>query len=151
MKPRTMSGAACVELTVALAACTSANGSASPAAGEPGCRHGRVVTAGLFNVLESVLLAEIYGRALAPNNFPVRILPNTGTREPADPALMNGLLPLVPQYAGSALELISPARLTTGSLRSLDAQVVLDGRRPRSMAEAWSRGQGLMQAGGVVR
>jgi glycine betaine/choline ABC-type transport system substrate-binding protein len=36
------------------------------------------------------------------------------------------------------------ARLTTGSLRSLNAQAVLDGRRPRSAAEAWLRAQGLM-------
>ncbi len=42
------------------------------------------------------------------------------------------------------------ARLTTGSLRSLNAQAVLDGRRPRSAAEAWLRAQGLMQTGGVV-
>ncbi len=36
------------------------------------------------------------------------------------------------------------ATLTTGSLRSLNAQAVLDGRRPRSAAEAWLRAQGLM-------
>ena len=43
------------------------------------------------------------------------------------------------------------ARLTTGSLRSLDAQVVLDGRRPRSVAEGWLRAHGLLQAGGVAQ
>jgi hypothetical protein len=39
------------------------------------------------------------------------------------------------------------ARLATGSLRSFGGLVVLDGRRGRSVAEAWPRGQGLMQAG----
>ena len=37
---------------------------------------------------ESVLLAEIYGQALAAARFPVRVLPNLGPRELVDPALM---------------------------------------------------------------
>jgi len=253
-----------------------------------------VISVGSFDFPESVLLAEIYGQALAARGYPVRILPNLGPRELVDPALMKGPLQLVPEYAGSALEfatlgrlsataaaqntnaivvtaataaryglrsitdlarvaprlvfggppecperayclqglrrayglhfkafialdaggpltlqalragdigvallfttdpnisarhlvvladdralqpaenitpvvrrdVVAPygtrmltlinavsARLTTGSLRSLEAQVVLDGRRPRSVAEAWLRAQVLIQTGGVV-
>jgi len=69
-----------------------------------------VLSVGSFNFPESVLLAEIYGQALAAAKFPVRILPNLGPREVVDPALMDGQLQLVPEYAGSALEFFSLGR-----------------------------------------
>jgi osmoprotectant transport system substrate-binding protein len=75
-------------------------------------RPGRVIAVGSFDFPESVLLAEIYGQALAAGKFPVRILPNLGSREVVDPALMDGLLQLVPEYAGSALEFVSPGHLS---------------------------------------
>jgi osmoprotectant transport system substrate-binding protein len=112
MKPRPMFGAACIVLTVALSACTSSGGHVVSAGGEPAGRHGVAITVGSFNFPESVLLAEIYGQALAANNFPVRILPNLGPRELVDPALMKGLLQLVPEYAGSALEFVSLGHLS---------------------------------------
>jgi osmoprotectant transport system substrate-binding protein len=103
MKPRTLLGAACTGLAVALAACTAAGGTAPSVAGGPAGRHGVVITVGSFNFSESVLLAQIYGQALAAARFPVRILPNLGPREVVDTALLDGLLQLVPEYAGSAL------------------------------------------------
>jgi osmoprotectant transport system substrate-binding protein len=69
-----------------------------------------VLSVGSFNFPESVVLAEIYGQALAAAKFPVRILPNLGPREVVDPALMDGRLQLVPEYAGSALEFFSLGR-----------------------------------------
>ena len=113
MKPRAALMAACTGLAVTLAACTSSTGHLSPAAG-PG-RPGTVITVGSYDFPESVLLAQIYGQALAAGNFPVRILPNLGPRELVDPALMNGLLQLVLEYAGSALEFISLGRLSATS------------------------------------
>ena len=101
--------AACLGLAAALAACTSAAGPA-PSAAAPAGRHGMVLSVGSFNFPESVLLAEIYGQALAAAHFPVRILPNLGPREVVDPALMDGRLQLVPEYAGSALEFFSLGR-----------------------------------------
>ena len=65
MKADTMLGAACLGLTVALAACTSASGHASPANKAPAGQHGMVITVGSFDFPESVLLAGIYGQALA--------------------------------------------------------------------------------------
>jgi osmoprotectant transport system substrate-binding protein len=196
MKPRTVFRAAFraagMGLAVALAACTSSTGNAPPAAGSPGGRHGIVISVGSFNFPESVLLAEIYGRAMAARGYPVRIMPNLGPRELVDPALMTGLLQLVPEYAGSALEFVSLGRLsatadaaaanrtlakslagrgllaarpaaaqnnnaivvtaaTAARYGSLNAQVVLDGRRARSVAEAWLCAQGLMRTGGVAQ
>jgi osmoprotectant transport system substrate-binding protein len=106
---------ACVGLTVVLSACTSASDQASTASGMPASRNGAVITVGSFNFPESVLLAEIYGGALKANNFPVRILRNLGPRELVDSALMEGVLQVVPEYAGSALEFISLGRLSAAS------------------------------------
>jgi osmoprotectant transport system substrate-binding protein len=115
MKQRVVLVAACVGLAVALAACTASGGRVPSAAGKPAGGHGAVITVGSFDFPESVLLAEIYGQALAANNFPVRILLNLGPREVVDPALMYGLIQLVPEYAGSALEFVSLGRLSATS------------------------------------
>jgi len=113
MKPRAVL-MACTGLAVTLAACTSSGGHVS-SAGKPADRPGAVITVGSFDFPESVLLAQIYGQALAANDFPVRILPDLGPRELVDPALMNGLLQLVPEYAGSALQFTSLGRLSATS------------------------------------
>jgi osmoprotectant transport system substrate-binding protein len=115
MKPRAALLAACIGLAATLSACTSSTGHASSAAGKPTDRPGPVITVGSFDFPESVLLAEIYGQALAADRFPVRILPNLGPREVVDPALMDGLVQLVPEYAGSALEFVTLGRLSAPS------------------------------------
>lgn len=81
---------------------------------EPG-QHGAVITVGSFDFPESVVLADIYGGALAAQGFPVRVQPELGSRELVDPALMGGLLQLVPEYAGSALEFLSLGRVPATS------------------------------------
>jgi osmoprotectant transport system substrate-binding protein len=114
MKPRAVLTAACTGLAVTLSACTSSSGHLSSAAGLAG-RPGTVITVGSFDFPESLLLAQIYGQALAAGNFPVRILPSLGPRELVDPALMDGLVQLVPEYVGSALEFFSLGRLSATS------------------------------------
>jgi hypothetical protein len=78
--------AAWIWLAAALVACTSASGHASSAAGKP-TGPARPSRSGP-STSRSVLLAEIYGQALAAARFPVRVLPNLGPRELVDPALM---------------------------------------------------------------
>jgi osmoprotectant transport system substrate-binding protein len=73
------------------------------------------MTVGSFDFPESVLLAQIYGQALAAARFPVRILPDLGPREVVDPALADGLIQLVPEYTGSALEFFSLGRRSATS------------------------------------
>jgi osmoprotectant transport system substrate-binding protein len=114
MKPRAALIAACIGLTAVMPACTSSRGHVSSAAGKPAGQHDTVITVGSFDFPESVLLAEIYGGALA-GKFPVRILPGLGPREVVDPALTNGLIQLVPEYAGSALEFFSLGKLAASS------------------------------------
>ena len=115
MKPRMVLIAACMGVMVAVSACTSSAGHVSRAHGQLAGRHGTVITVGSFDFPESVLLAEIYGQALVAARFPVRILPNLGPREVVDSALMDGLLQLVPEYAGSALEFFTLGRRSAGS------------------------------------
>ena len=140
MKPRAALIAACAGLMVALPACTSSSGHVPSAAGPAG-RPGTVITVGSFDFPESVLLAEIYGQALAADNFPVRILPDLGPRELVDSALMSGLIQLVPEYAGSALEFFSLGKLSATSdaeaaSRALTGAVAGRGLVPASPAPA---------------
>jgi len=132
MKSRTICRAACAALAVVLAGCTASGGHASSAAGTPPGRPGPVIAVGSFDFPESVLLAEIYGEALAAGKFPVRILADLGPREVVDPALVDGLVQLVPEYAGSALEFFSLGRLSATSdaaaaNRALAASVAVRG------------------------
>jgi osmoprotectant transport system substrate-binding protein len=69
-----------------------------------------VITVGSFDFPESVLLAQLYAGALSARGYPVRVLPDLGSRELVEPALMTGLVQLVPEYTGSALEFVSLGR-----------------------------------------
>jgi len=92
-------------------ACTSPGNRGSPAEAPTTGRPSAAIMVGSFDFPGSVLLAYLYADALAAKGFPVRVLPDLGTRELVDPALMNGLIQLVPEYAGSALGFISLGHL----------------------------------------
>jgi osmoprotectant transport system substrate-binding protein len=113
LERRTVAYLACLALAVVCCACTGGGVSADPA-GEAG-QHGAVITVGSFDFPESVLLADLYAGALAAQGFPVRVLPDLGPRELVDPALMSGLVQVVPEYSGSALEFVSLGRLSATS------------------------------------
>ena len=108
LRQRRVLSAAGLALAVLCAACTGPghHGSPQAAAGHTDA----AITVGSFNFPESVLLAHIYAGALAAKGFPVRVLPDLGTRELVDPALMIGLIQLVPEYTGSALDFLSLGR-----------------------------------------
>jgi hypothetical protein len=115
MKSRAALTAACIALMAALSACMSSSGRVSSAAAAAATRNGMVITVGSFDFPESVMPDEIYGEALAAGKFPVRILPDLGSREVVDPALMGDLVQLAPEYARSALGLFSLGRLSATS------------------------------------
>ena len=112
---RKLISTACLALAVLCAACTNSGSHGSPGQGRAAGRSGTAITVGSFDFPESVLLAYIYADALAAKGFPVRVLPDLGTRELVDPALMNGLIQLVPEYTGSALDFLSLGRLPATS------------------------------------
>jgi osmoprotectant transport system substrate-binding protein len=132
---RVLVRASCLALAVACAAGTAACSTASsgPSAPGPGARQ-TAITVGSFNFPESVLLAYLYADALAAKGYPVRVLPDLGTRELVDPALMEGLVQLVPEYTGAALEFVSLGRVNATSSVTTTA-----GALARSMA-----GRGLV-------
>src|SRR5215467_7004014 len=133
---RALARAACLVLAVACAACTTASSHAPPAARGQG-RGSAVITVGSFDFPESALLAYLYADVLAGKGYPVRVLPDLGTRELVDPALMAGLIQLVPEYTGSALDFASLGRVhatadvaaTTSALaRSMASRGLVTGR-----------------------
>jgi osmoprotectant transport system substrate-binding protein len=65
------------------------------------------ITVGSFDFAESELLAEIYSQALEAHRYPVHRAFGLGPREFVAPALSRGLLELVPEYAGTALQFLS--------------------------------------------
>jgi osmoprotectant transport system substrate-binding protein len=65
------------------------------------------VTVASFDFPESELLAEVYGQALTANGYDVDLELNVGPRVLVEPALAAGLVELVPEYAGTALDFLS--------------------------------------------
>lgn len=76
-------------------------------AGPVGALGDDAVTVGSFNFHESVLLGELYAQALEASGFRVLRELDLGPRELADPILQNGLIELLPEYAGSLLEFLA--------------------------------------------
>ncbi|HET6952424.1 MAG TPA: glycine betaine ABC transporter substrate-binding protein, partial [Acidimicrobiales bacterium] len=65
------------------------------------------ITVASFAFPESTVLAEVYGQALRHEGYDVDIAAEVGARELVQPALAGGLVELVPEYAGTALEFLS--------------------------------------------
>lgn len=75
--------------------------------GPVGALDDDAVTVGSFNFHESVLLSELYAQALEANGFRVLRRLDLGPRELTGPILQNGLIELLPEYAGSMLEFLA--------------------------------------------
>ena len=88
IKGRTLLYAACFALAVLGAACTDPGNRGSSAQARTAGPAGAAITAGSFGFPKST----------------------SGTRELVDQALINGLIQLVPGYAGSALDFMSGGR-----------------------------------------
>lgn len=84
---------------LALAAC-----GAAPA--EPPPRDDDVIVVASFDFDESDVLGELYVQALQASGFDAVHTPRVGTREVLLPALERGLVDVVPEYAGSAVEFL---------------------------------------------
>jgi osmoprotectant transport system substrate-binding protein len=80
------------------------------------------------------------------------VLTDDRALQPAEnitPVLRRGM---VARYGTGLVALLNAvsARLTTSSLRDLDAQVELEGKKPRTVAAGWLRAHGLLQKGGAA-
>ena len=65
------------------------------------------ITIASFDFPESELLAELYGKALSGGGYDVESVHRAGPRELVEPALARGLVEVVPEYAGTAVEFLS--------------------------------------------
>lgn len=68
----------------------------------------RPVVVASFDFVESVVLARIYADALRNAGIPVHLEPRLGPRELVQPAMRQGLVDVVPEYLGTALEANAP-------------------------------------------
>lgn len=100
-------------LLVALVACSSA--SPGRARASSSALGDDAITVGSFDFVESELLAEVYSQALEGGGFRVRRAFGLGPREFVAPALAQGLVELVPEYAGAALQFLSLGRVSATS------------------------------------
>jgi osmoprotectant transport system substrate-binding protein len=91
-------------LIVLLAGCTASSSTTPP-------RQPEAISVAAFDFTESEILAKLYAQALEAKGFPVDPVLNAGPRELVQPALAEGLIDVIPEYAGSAL-----AFLTLGAL-----------------------------------
>jgi len=93
---------------IALAGVCALGGCAGSGRGTaaPDVLHDDAVTVGSFDFPESVLLGEIYGRALQAKGIDVHMASGVGPRELVEPALAAGLVEFVPEYAGTAVEFL---------------------------------------------
>jgi osmoprotectant transport system substrate-binding protein len=95
-----------VAILVALVGCSSSprRATTSSALGD------NAITVGSFDFAESKVLAELYSQALERGGYRVRRAFDLGPREFVAPALARGLVELVPEYSGTALEFASLGR-----------------------------------------
>jgi osmoprotectant transport system substrate-binding protein len=87
-------------LLVLLAACTES-------ASAPPPRQPDAIRVAAFSFTESEILAELYSQALEMKGYPTDPVLNAGPRELVQPALAEGLIDVVPEYAGSALAFLT--------------------------------------------
>src|SRR5579864_2576658 len=122
--PRAVACAACLAFVLAGTGCTAAAGHGEPALAAAAMSGRPMIVVGSFDFPESVVLAYLYADALAARGYPVRVLPGLGPRELVDPALMAGLIQLVPEYTGSALEFITLGRVPATASVTATAQAL---------------------------
>jgi osmoprotectant transport system substrate-binding protein len=74
------------------------------------------VVIGSFNFPESQILAEIYEHRLLARGIPAEVIPGVASREVMEPALEQGVVDVVPEYLGTALEFLrAESELQTSS------------------------------------
>jgi osmoprotectant transport system substrate-binding protein len=91
-------GASMVALGLITTACGSTGGPASSSSSPKG-----TITIASFNFSESIILAHIYGDALANKGYTIKYKDKLGNREIVEPALVSGQIDLYAGYAATDL------------------------------------------------
>jgi osmoprotectant transport system substrate-binding protein len=88
------------------------------------------IVVGSANFSENVILADIYGQALAANGFNVSYKLNIGARAAYIPALESGEVNLIPEYSGSILDFLSKSATANSPT---DVKAALDAALPSTL------------------
>ncbi|MCU1597430.1 MAG: osmoprotectant transport system substrate-binding protein [Actinomycetota bacterium] len=88
------------------------------------------VVVGSANFSENVILADIYGQALAANGFKVTYRLNIGARAAYIPALEKGEVNLIPEYSGSILDFLNKSATANSPA---DVKAALDKALPKGL------------------
>jgi osmoprotectant transport system substrate-binding protein len=109
---RLLAGVVAIGLTASLAACASGD-----PLGNDGDNEGDLgsITVGSQGFAESDILAQLYGQMLAAHGYTVDYAPGIGSRETFIPALQDGSIDLIPDYAGNLLYGADPEATATSS------------------------------------
>jgi osmoprotectant transport system substrate-binding protein len=110
-RKRIIAGLAALGLTASLAACSGGN----PLGGDDGDESLGSITIGSQGFAESDILAQLYGQALAAGGYTVDYAPGIGSRETFIPALQDGSIDLIPDYAGNLLYGADPDATATST------------------------------------
>ena len=121
-----VTGVLAAATAVALVGCSSSNtlsgGGSTASAG--------TITVGSANFSENVILADIYGQALAAKGFKVSYKLNIGARAVYIPALEAGDIDVIPEYSGSILSYLDK---TASASSSSDVTSALTKALPASL------------------
>lgn len=113
---RIAAGLVAIVLTASLAACASGD----PLGGDGGGELG-TITVGSQGFAESDILAQLYGQMLAANGYTVTYSPSIGSRETFIPALQDGSIDMIPDYAGNLLYGADPEATATSTADVMEA------------------------------
>jgi osmoprotectant transport system substrate-binding protein len=116
---------------LAISACGSSPGSGAPDAART--LEDDSITVGSFSFAESELLGELYSQTLERGGYQVRRAFGLGPREFVAPALARGLVELVPEYAGTAVQFFSAGTETAGPDVGATHETLLDVLRPHGL------------------
>ena len=93
-----------------LSACSTGGGFTTPPPGPVETPDPDAIVIGSFSFTESRILAHIYALALREEGLQVDLETDVGPREVLGPALEQGLVDIVPEYLGTALQFMSIGR-----------------------------------------
>lgn len=106
-----LAGVLAVTTVAALTACSSS----STLSGTSGTKSAGAITVGSANFSENVIIADIYGQALAAKGFAVTYKLNIGARAVYLPALESGEIDVIPEYSGALLSFLDKSAAASSS------------------------------------
>jgi len=92
------------------------------------------ITVASFDFAESRIVAEIYAQALEAGGFAVERAPGVAAREVLAPALEQGLVDLIPEYAGTALAFLTGDPSAASADAAITHERLVDAYADRNVA-----------------